>query len=308
MNLLHMKYAVEIAKTNSINKAAETLYVGQSALSRAIKELETSLGVVLFERSAKGMFLTPEGERFINYAETILEQIDSMEKMFTDGLIIKKRFSISVPRASYISYAFSNFSKMLEKSDNVEMFYQETNSIQAIKNILQGDFKLGIIRYAENFDKYYKILLDEKGLESEMIAKFRYVLVMNEDSDLAKLPSIKYGDLTDYIEIAHADLSVPSLPFVQVKKEELPDNITRRIFVFERGSQFELLAKNLETFMWVSPIPDDLLKRYGLVQRACEDNTRIYKDLIVHHKDYSLTDVDNQFIGELIKAKREILK
>ena len=60
MNLLHMKYAVEIAKTNSLNKAAETLYVGQSALSRAIKELESSLGVTLFERSSKGMTLTPD--------------------------------------------------------------------------------------------------------------------------------------------------------------------------------------------------------------------------------------------------------
>ena len=65
MNLLHMKYAVEIARTNSLNKAAETLYVGQSALSRAIKELETSLGVTLFERSSKGMTLTHDGENFV---------------------------------------------------------------------------------------------------------------------------------------------------------------------------------------------------------------------------------------------------
>lgn len=56
MNLLHMKYAIVIAETNSINKAAELLYVGQPTLSRAVKELESSLGVTIFERSAKGMF------------------------------------------------------------------------------------------------------------------------------------------------------------------------------------------------------------------------------------------------------------
>ena len=39
MNLLHMKYAIVIAETNSINKAAELLYVGQPTLSRAVKEL-----------------------------------------------------------------------------------------------------------------------------------------------------------------------------------------------------------------------------------------------------------------------------
>ena len=83
MNLLHMKYAVEIAETNSINKAADKLYVGQSALSRAIKELEASIGVTLFERSAKGMFLTPDGEIFIRYAKNILKQQNKVLTSFS---------------------------------------------------------------------------------------------------------------------------------------------------------------------------------------------------------------------------------
>ena len=88
MNLLHMKYAVEIAETNSINKAADKLYVGQSALSRAIKELEASIGVTLFERSAKGMFLTSDGEIFIRYAKNILKQVDEVEEMFSHGVYL----------------------------------------------------------------------------------------------------------------------------------------------------------------------------------------------------------------------------
>ena len=65
MNLQHMKYAIVIAQTQSINKAAEQLYVGQPTLSRAIKELEGNLGITLFERSTKGMTLTADGELFI---------------------------------------------------------------------------------------------------------------------------------------------------------------------------------------------------------------------------------------------------
>lgn len=102
MNLLHMKYAVEISKTSSLNKAAETLYVGQSALSRAIKELENSLGVTLFERSSKGMTLTHDGELFVYYAKTVLSQVDNIEKMFSEGRTDKQRFSVSAPRASYV--------------------------------------------------------------------------------------------------------------------------------------------------------------------------------------------------------------
>ena len=61
MNLLHMKYAVEVAETGSINKAAERLIIGQPNFIRAIKELEASLDGKICERSAKGVTCTPEG-------------------------------------------------------------------------------------------------------------------------------------------------------------------------------------------------------------------------------------------------------
>lgn len=300
-----MKYAVEIAETNSINKAAETLYVGQSALSRAIKELETTLGVTLFERSAKGMFLTPDGEVFVRYAKTVLKQIDAIENMFSSGNVSKKRFSISVPRASYITSAFASFSKSLDNSAEVEVFYKETNAMRAIKNILQEDYKLGIIRYAESYDRYYKNMMDEKGLDYELITEFCYLLLMNEKSPLAEKETITFEDLKDYVEIAHADPYVPSMPFSEVKKEELPDNSGRRIFVFEQGSQFELLAENPETFMWVSPVPEKTLKRYGLVQRVCGENKRVYKDLLIHRRDYTLSALDSLFVENLVRSKRE---
>ena len=66
MNILHMKYAVEVAKRGSLNKAAEALLCAQPNISRSIKELENDLGITLFRRSAKGMEPTPEGAEFIS--------------------------------------------------------------------------------------------------------------------------------------------------------------------------------------------------------------------------------------------------
>lgn len=306
MNLMHIKYAVEVANEGSINKAAEKLYVGQPNLSRAIKELEASLGVKIFERSAKGMGLTSDGETFIRYAKTILRQVDEVESIFNGSGSVKKRFSISVPRASYISDAFARFSHSLTNEAEAEIIYKETNSLRAIKNILHEDYKLGIIRYAENYDKYFKTMLDEKDMQYEMITEFCYVLAMSRDNPLASAEKITFDALKDYIEIAHADPYVPSLPLSQVRKEELPDNIGRRIFVFERASQFELLSENPETFMWVSPIPQKLLDRYDLVQIPCEENKKIYKDILIYKRDYKLTALDKAFIDELCKSKREM--
>lgn len=306
MNLLHMKHALEVAKAGSLSKASEALLTASPNISRSIRELENDLGITIFDRTQNGMKLTPEGEEFISFAKGILGQIDEVERFYKTGSPKKQRFSISVPRASYISEAFAQFSKSLSKG-SAEIFYKETNSQRTVRNILEHDYKLGIIRYAENYDRFFKAMLEEKNLSYEMITEFSYVLLMNENSPLAKKTEISFDDLADCIEIAHADPYVPSIPLSKVIKEELPDNIERRIFVFERASQFDLLNRNEETFMWVSPLPSDLLGRYNLVQRKCTDNKRVYKDVLIYKNGHRLSDLEQKFIIELCEAKRKYL-
>lgn len=306
MNLLHMKHALEVAKAGSLSKASESLLIAAPNISRSIKELESDLGITIFDRTQSGMKLTPEGEEFIGFAKGILNQIDEVEKFYKAGAPKKQKFSISVPRASYISEAFAQFSKSLTK-DAAEIFYKETNSQRTINNILNHDYKLGIIRYASNYDKYFKSMLEEKGFQYELVTEFTYFLIMNVNSPLAEKSKITFDDLINYIEIAYADPYVPSMPLSKVIKEELPDNIERRIFIFERASQFELLCKNNETFMWVSPLPTDLLKRYNLVQKRCVDNQKIYKDILIYKNGYKLSKLDRQFITELCESKRKYL-
>ena len=304
MNILHVKYAVEVAKAGSLNKAADTLLVAQPNLSRSIKELEADLGISIFERTTKGMSLTIEGEEFIGYAKTILSQIDQMEKMYKTGETKKQKFAISVPRACYIAEAFVQFSKQLSDAP-AEIFYKETNSQRVIANMLQHDYKLGIIRYAENYDKLFKAMLDEKELHAELVTEFTYRLLMSKESPLAKKEQIVFDDLKDLIEVAHADPYVPSLPMAKVVKEELPDNIKRRIFIFERASQFDLLSENPDMFMWVSPTPQKVLDRYGLVEKECIENKKVYKDLLIYKNGYRLSKLDHLFITELCNAKRK---
>ena len=306
MNLLHMKHALEVAKAGSLSKASEVLLIAAPNISRSIKELEADLGITIFDRTQNGMKLTPEGEEFIEFAKSILGQIDQVENYYKKGHPKKQTFSISVPRASYICEAFAEFSKSLSK-DAAEIFYKETNSQRTINNMLNHDYKLGIVRYAENYDMYFKTMLEEKGFTYELITEFTYKIIMSKNSPLAKLNTISFDDLVDYIEIAHADPYVPSVPVSKVVKEELSDDINRRIFVFERTSQFELLSRNLETFMWVSPIPKSLLERYDLVQKECSENRKIYKDLLIYKNGYKLSKLDRQFITELCESKRKYL-
>lgn len=272
-----------------------------------IKEFEKSLGITIFVRSAKGMTVTPEGEEFLRYAQKILSEIDSLEAMYKNGMKIKQKFSISVPRACYISEAFAKFSKMIQPDNPAELFYNETDTTHVIKNILENDYSLGIIRYSEEYDKYFREMLEEKGFIHELVTEFTYVLIMSGEHPLAGYENISYEDLKPFVEITHADPFLPSMSASAMKKEELNDDIEKRIFIFERASQFDLLSENTDTFMWVSLAPQKLLERYGLVKKKCSDNRRIYKDVLIYRKDYHLTDLDRLFITELCRSKRQYL-
>ena len=307
MNILHLKYAVEVANAGSISKAAEALYMNQPNLSRAVKELEDSLGITIFDRTAKGMLVTPDGREFLGYAKKILKQIDEVEAIYTKERIEKQRFSVAAPRAAYIAEAVANFTAKIDRSQRYEIFYKETDSTHVIKNLLHSDYKLGIVRYADGYDKYFKEMLEEKNLTYELISEFRYVVLMSAEHPLAKKENISFSDLSEFTEITRANPSFLSLPMSAIKKEELPDDTEKRIYVFDRASQFDILSYNTDSFMWVSPLPEALLKRYGLVQKFSADNQKKYRDLLVYRNDYKLSELDRLFITELCASKRRCI-
>lgn len=308
MNLIHLKYVLEIYKTKNFSKAAENLYMGQPNLSRAIKELEQTLGITLFNRTTKGLEVTEEGEEFVQYAKKILYDVEKIEKIYTYKQEKKERFSIIVPRASYISKAFTNFVSSLSNENALEFIYKETNSYKAINKVLQGEYRLGIVRYNPAYEKYFRELFLDKGLTSEVVYDFKYKVVMHKDNPLAKKDTILFDELKNYIELSHPDPYVPTLPFSNVKKTVFSEDIKKRIFIYERASQFEMLSSIKNSFMWVSPIPKDILDRYNLVELECSDLSNEYKDVLIYRNGYKLTKNDTEFLTHLCIVKREVKK
>jgi len=76
MNLQQLRYIVAVAEYGTITRAAQTLHVGQPALTQAIRSLERELGTELFERSSRGLFLTDAGRALVASTTRALEEID----------------------------------------------------------------------------------------------------------------------------------------------------------------------------------------------------------------------------------------
>jgi DNA-binding transcriptional LysR family regulator len=312
MNTLFFKYAIEIARTGSISKAAENLYMAQPNLSKAIKELEELVGFQIFVRNSKGVIPTGKGREFLEKARKILDDIHDISHIAGLENTDRQDFSISIPRGSYIAAAFTQFVSGLDKEKEIDVNLQETSSLKTINNILDNQFNMGIIRYQTAYENYFLDFLADKKLHYDQIWEFENLALMSEKHALAQAENILYSDLESSIEIIHGDTIVPyinsgdQMGHNEGNAISALSNVSKRIYLYERGNQFDLLCSIPTIYMWVSPIPEKFLKRYELVQRKCAYPNNKYKDLLIYPEGYSFSALDKKFIDLLFKSKNEV--
>ncbi len=302
MNLAQLRYIVEVEKARSITKAAKNLFMGQPNLSKSIKELETEVNFSIFRRTAKGVEPTEKGAEFLGYAKTILSQMDELESMYKPRAQAPLELRICAPRASYLSALFAEFVSRMPKRREMSIRFNETSSISAINMVSSGEADLGIIRYQELYEPYFMGLIQEHRLDSEVLRVFTHFLVMSREHPLAEYGEIPYHMLDGYTEIIHGDFQVPSLPMSELKKSAEFSAASRRIYVYDRGSQLDLLERAKDTFMWVSQIPQDMLDQRGLVLRRCVPQGNVNKDVLIRNPRRSPGALGEQFVDYLRRA------
>jgi DNA-binding transcriptional LysR family regulator len=79
MELRHLRTIAAVARHGSFTKAAEELYLAQSAISQQIRRLEAELGVEVFRRSSRRVELTAEGRVILGYAQRVLAEVDGLQ-------------------------------------------------------------------------------------------------------------------------------------------------------------------------------------------------------------------------------------
>lgn len=303
MNTTYLNYALEIERVGSISQAAQNLYMAQPNLSKAIRELEKELGFTIFKRTAKGVRPTEAGTEFLYHARQIMEQVSAVERISQRIGTDKLKYKISIPRGSYIVDGFTSFLSELELEKGMEVTINETNALGTISNVADRGYNLGIIRYQMLDETHYLTMLKNNHLTYETIWEFEYVLVMSKNHPLANKETITPEDLSEYTKITHGDIELPHVRRIKHEAEMTPRNV---IYVYERGSQFDLLTNVPTTYMWVSPIPQKLLDKLQLVQRICRAEDNLYKDVMIFREDYHITEHDRLFQKKIYESKVDV--
>ena len=305
MNLQQLSSLIALEKTGSFTKAAENLSMSQPNLSRSIRELEHELGFTIFQRTPKGLLPTHEGEELLARAEKIMAQVASIQTIGKQSGE-QHAFRVSVPRASYIAAALTRFVRSLDPKQPAEIDYKETNAMRAIDNLLRKNYNLAIVRYSTTTESSFLSLFQEKGLRHEEIAAFTYQVLFSRAHPLAEKPRLTLADLAPYTEVAQGDPYVPYMNYTQAMQAETFAQADRRICVYERGSQFDLLCDAPSTYLWVSPMPKHLLERHGLVCKPCEGLDRTYKDVALRLRGDRPGALDQRFMEALRNARDEV--
>ena len=197
MTLQQLRYVIGIAKVGSFNKAAENLFISQPSLTAAIRDLEEEIGIVIFNRTSRGVSLTPDGEEFVAQATQLYHHYETLRGRYDKGILQKKKFAVST---QHYSFAVKSFVEMVKKFniDEYEFALRETKTKDVIDDVAGLKSEIGIL-YLSNFNrKYINYLFKERDLEFHHLIDCKAYAYMWKNHPLATRKSVNLKDLSQY--------------------------------------------------------------------------------------------------------------
>jgi len=245
MKIEQLEQVVKIAELSSISLAAENLFISQPNLSLSIKKLETELGYMIFERTNKGVEVTPMGQNFIDFARIILLQFRQLQHL---GAYTAKRdqlsFSMAHMHYRYINHAAAELFNRHQNQDFRMEVYEGIRD-HVVDMVEHRLCEVGLIGMYSHYHKMTLKQLETKGLQYFRLCSSPVSVIVGPGSPLFQAPQEKQ-------EITLPEIS--EMPIVIFKEMELGpytsvldvlglDSQASRIVVSERSTMGDLLDK-----------------------------------------------------------------
>lgn len=187
MEMRVLRYFLEIARAGNMTRAAETLHVSQSALSKQIKELEQELGKKLFHRGSTMLTLTEEGMLLRKRAEDILDIVDkTLDEFRAMDEIPGGEVHIGCAESHQIKYLARTIKAFQETYPLFRYHLTSGNTEQVIERLDRGIIDFAAIAEPPNLSKYNYLEIPETSI---------WGLVMKKSDPLSQKKQIRFEDL-----------------------------------------------------------------------------------------------------------------
>ena len=245
MQLQQMKYLIAAAEHGSFRAAAQSLYISQSSVSVAIKDLEQELGVTVFERTSRGISLTPEGAEVVERSRAIVEQLDAIESLYARGRaktspVEVERLAVSSQHYTLVVDAFGDFAAThADKPCVLSLFESYTNEI--IRDVQEGRSDLGVVYLSNYNDRTIRRALAAANLVFTSLYIAQPHIIVRVGHPLAAQRVVSLGDLEEYPRFEHDGGLESSSYFAEEPLAATPS--ARRIVVSDNGTLSSLLCR-----------------------------------------------------------------
>ena len=197
MTLQSLRYVLKIAEQRSLSKAAKELYLSQSTLSAAVKELEEELGIRIFTRHNRGVALTGDGEDFAKHAREIVEQAAYLEQRYRHRKYMPVRFAVSTQRLPFAVRAFNRFISRVEW-DLYDVAIRECPTNTLINDVAAGKSDLGVMAIHAQYLRPLQKIFDLNDLEFTEITRLKPYVFLRRGHPLAGREKLSMSDLLQY--------------------------------------------------------------------------------------------------------------
>ena len=145
MKIEQLRQLLEVSQTGSINRAAAILYISQPNLSASLHSLEQELGYALLDRSSRGVTLTADGERFLEYARSVLAQFDHLKALRKPASGAEPSLSIANARYRYVVEAAAALHANHRQEMPFRLNIEEGGREQVLDAVSRGRCEIGIV-------------------------------------------------------------------------------------------------------------------------------------------------------------------
>lgn len=148
LTLRQFRYFIAVAESGSVAAASRMLALAQSALTKSMQELEAELGTRLFERSSRGVTLTPDGHRFLASARRVLAAVADAARFSASGgaaPALDGQLAIGVTSLVAGYYLAELFSRYRRNCPGVEVFVTEDSPRFLEHLLINGELDVAIM-------------------------------------------------------------------------------------------------------------------------------------------------------------------
>ena len=189
MNLNQLIYASEINRLGSFSRAAQTLFISQSALSKSIHSLEVELEEELFIRTTEGAVPTEFGRAFLAEAEQTLQHVSRMKEMASakkGGVKTPLRFSVSCGQMLFASEVFARLLARHLDEDADFQFYQKTYS-EVFADVKDDRCDLGVLMTLNTYTDEACALFGENEIEYHALGRLNVGIAVSRNNPLNEM-------------------------------------------------------------------------------------------------------------------------